>query len=280
MPFIGYGTTHKTPYCHDVMEFLLTKGGYTHIDTAHIYGTEKVIGEDIQRLKISREKLFLTSKLFVNQYGRDEAKKAFYKTLEKLQTDYLDLYLIHWPESRNHPDVPLQDLYRETWGVFEELYESKKCRAIGVINFEISHLEILLSVCTVAPMVNQIEVHPYCYDADLIRYCQQKSIVVVGYSPIAKGRIFSNDQLHKPILKMAEHYGKTSAQILLRWCIQHVIPVVVKSNKNEHNLENMAIFDFEISDEDMQKLDELHKVRYLKVSWNPKTLKSAKINTV
>lgn len=276
MPVVAYGTSHQGGYSHEAFRYALTGARYSHIDTASRYGSESLIKKDIEALGIPRDQLFLTSKLFPEQYGRE--KEAFEDSLNNLNTSYLDLYLVHWPEPWNDLKTgqSLKDIYRETWGAFEEFYKTNRCKAIGVSNFEITHLETLLSVCDIKPMVNQIEVHPYCFDKELIDFCQTNGIVVQAYSPLAKGRIFQDEKLHAPIAKIGEKHGRTSAQVMLRWCLQHDIAVVAKSLNEQRVLENISIFDFTLDDGDMQTIDQLSKTHYMKICWEPKSLLSSK----
>lgn len=228
--------------------------GYRHIDTARIYGNEADVGEAIRASGVPREEIFVTTKLWNSEHGEKHALHACASSLLRLGLDYVDLYLIHWP---------VQGLRNETWKAFVELQREGKCRAIGVSNYMIHHLEDLLSRSSVVPAVNQIEVSPFNYPRDLLRYCADKGIVVEAYSPLTKGQRLD----HPAIVDAAKKYGRTPAQILIRWALQHDLVVLPKSAKRERIIENAAVFDFEIEPRDMAALDSLHEG--LHTGWDP-----------
>jgi len=194
MPILGLGTSHQGGYSHSAVVHAITKGGYNHIDTAERYGSESNIGKDIATSGVCRSELFITTKAWPASYGYHELKKSLHCSLRNLGTNYVDLYLLHWP------DVPSRFTNRkqclsETWKAMEELYAAGTCRAIGVSNFLQEHLEELFELCTIKPMVNQIEFHPYCYPKKLMTFCKQHGITVEGYCPLAKGEILRNKRL-------------------------------------------------------------------------------------
>jgi methylglyoxal/glyoxal reductase len=230
------------------------EAGYRHIDTARIYANEADVGEAIGQSGIPRDQIFITTKLWNSEHGHKHAFHACSSSLTRLGVDYLDLFLIHWP---------VQGLRTETWKALEQLREEGKCRAIGVSNYMIHHLEELLSKSSVVPAVNQIEVSPFNYKPDLIRFCQDKGIVVEAYSPLTKGQRLG----HPAIVAAAKKYGRTPAQILIRWALQHDLVVLPKSTKKERIIENAAVFDFSIAPEDMQILDGLDEG--LHTGWDP-----------
>jgi diketogulonate reductase-like aldo/keto reductase len=220
--------------------------GYRHIDTAAIYDNEEGVGEGIRASGIPREDIFLVSKVWNSEQGYDSTMKAFEMSLKKLNTEYLDLYLIHWP---------VKGKYKETWKALEDLYRQKRIRAIGVSNFLQHHLEDLLTEDSIVPMVNQMEFHPYLVQQELLNYCNSKKIQYEAWSPLMQGKIFEMDVFKKMALK----YKKTIAQLVLRWDLQKGVITIPKSSKKQRIVDNAAIFDFSISKQDMAILDGLDK---------------------
>lgn len=221
------------------------EAGYRSIDTAAIYENEAGVGKAIRDSKIPREEIFVTTKVWNTEQGYESTLQAFDTSLQKLGLDYIDLYLVHWP-------VPGK--YKETWRALETLYKKGLVRSIGVSNFHIHHLEDLLSVCEVKPMLNQIEMHPFLIQEELRQYCEQHGIYVEAWRPLMRGN------LEVPLVQeMAERYQKTPAQIVLRWDLQHKVLVIPKSVRKERIIENAGLFDFELTDEDMTMLDGLNR---------------------
>lgn len=224
------------------------KSGYRLIDTAAMYRNEVGVGRAIKASGIPREEIFVTTKLWNQDQGYEKALAACNDSLEKLQLEYIDLYLIHWPS-------PARGLYVETWKAFEELYELGKVKSIGVSNFNPDHLDTLLESAKVVPAVNQIELHPYLPQHSVVEYCRQKNIAVEAWSPIGGSR---GSLLDDPaIIELATDLGKTPAQIVLRWHIQKDNIVIPKSVHAERIDQNIDIFDFELSDDNMNKIDAL-----------------------
>ncbi|MDN9010631.1 aldo/keto reductase [Brevibacillus laterosporus] len=224
---------------------LAFEAGYRSVDTAAIYENEAGVGKAIRDSKILREEIFVTTKVWNTEQGYESTLQAFDASLQKLGLDYIDLYLVHWP-------VPGK--YKETWRALETLYKKGLVRSIGVSNFHIHHLEDLLSVCEVKPMLNQIEMHPYLIQKELRQYCEQRGIYVEAWRPLMRGN------LEVPLLQeMAERYQKTPAQIVLRWDLQHNVLVIPKSVKKERIIENAGLFDFELTAADMALLDGLNR---------------------
>lgn len=246
IPNIGFGT-YKLKDGNETIDTIkyALKVGYRFIDTASFYGNEESIGRAIKESKVKREDIFLSTKVWNDSQGYDKAIDSFEKSMKKLDIDYLDLLLIHWPTKLN----------RETWRAFENLYELGKVRAIGVCNFKIGHLEELRKTAKVMPMVNQIEVHPCFSQKEIVNYCNNYKIQVIGWSPIMKGKL-----LEVPfMIDLAEKYNKTIAQIALRWHIQKGIIPIPKSSHYGRIMDNIDIFNFELSEEDMRKIDRLDR---------------------
>lgn len=218
--------------------------GYRSIDTAVIYGNEAGVGAAVNDSKINREDIFVTTKVWNSQQGYDNTLRAFDASLKKLNLDYLDLYLIHWP---------VEGKYSETWKALETLYREKRVRAIGVSNFLTHHLKELFKSAEIVPMVNQVEFHPFLVQKDLLQICEDNHIQVEAWSPLIKGRKLT----HSHFVDLARKYNKTAAQIILRWDLQHNVVTIPKSENRDRIKENAQIFDFEISEEDMTLIDSL-----------------------
>ena len=234
--------------------------GYRLIDTAQIYGNEEGTGRGIkaglEAAGMKREDIFITSKVWNNHISYDETIAAFYESLSKLGLDYLDLYLIHWPG--NHA-------FEESWKALEFLYKEGKIRAIGVSNFNKSHLEELFSFSSVTPVLNQIEYHPKLTQGDLIDFCKKHDILVQAWSPLMQGQILTNET----ILKIAEIHNRNAAQIVLRWGLQNNILLVSKSVKTERIISNAELDDFSLTKEEMDIISNLNE--NLRVGPNPDT---------
>lgn len=234
--------------------------GYRLIDTAQIYGNEEGTGRGIkaglEAAGLKREDIFITSKVWNNHISYDETMAAFYESLNKLGLDYLDLYLIHWPG--NHA-------FEELWKALEFLYKEGKIRAIGVSNFNKSHLEELFSFSSVTPVLNQIEYHPKLTQGDLIDFCKKHDILVQAWSPLMQGQILTNET----ILKIAEIHNRNAAQIVLRWGLQNNILLVSKSVKTERIISNAELDDFSLTKEEMDIISNLNE--NLRVGPNPDT---------
>jgi diketogulonate reductase-like aldo/keto reductase len=220
--------------------------GYRLIDTATVYGNEIEIGKALKDTDVPREEIFLTTKVWNTDQGYNSTLIAFEKSLKRLKVDYIDLYLIHWPVSR---------LRSETWRALEKIYEGGKAYSVGVSNFTIHHLEELIVTSKTIPTVNQIEFSPFLYQKELMDYCKSNKIVVEAYTPLTRGRKFSN----KTVSTLAQNHKKTSAQILIRWGLQHDVIEIPKSGNPQHLHENAGVFDFTLSDEEMSQLDELNE---------------------
>lgn len=248
IPCVGFGTW-QTPDGETAVESVryAIQCGYRHIDTAAMYKNEKSVGRGILDSGLTREKLFLTSKLWNSDRGYDDTLRAFEKTLSNLGTTYLDLYLIHWPAIGSNGPGENQ----ATWRAFEKLYKEKRIRAIGVSNFKPHHLEEILATAEIAPMVNQIELHPGQMQQETLDFCRAHRIQVEGWSPLGTGRMLKNPQL----IEIAARYGKSVAQLCIRWCLQNQVVPLPKSVTPSRIKENCEVFDFEISTADMQTIN-------------------------
>lgn len=248
MPWLGLGV-FKVEDGEEVVSSVKAaiEAGYRSIDTAAIYGNEIGVGKAIAESNVPREELFITTKLWNANQGYDETLAAFDKSMEKLGLDYLDLYLIHWP-------VPSQGKYVETWRALEKLYKDGRVRAIGVSNFKIHHLQELIANCEIVPMVNQVEYHPRFNQKELHDFCKTNQIQLEAWSPLMQGGL-----LNDPILvEIANKYNKSTAQIIIRWDIQTEVVTIPKSTKPHRIAENADIFNFELTHEDMEKINELN----------------------
>jgi diketogulonate reductase-like aldo/keto reductase len=257
MPIFGLGTfqAQSGREARDAVLHAL-QIGYRHIDTASMYGNEEDVGAAIRESGIPREEIFVTTKLWNSDHGYDSGLAAFEKSCRRLRLSYVDLYLIHWP---------VQDLRNETWRALETLLKEGKCRAIGVSNYMIRHLEELLENSSTVPAVNQVEFSPYLYQKDLLEFCRKHDVQLEAYSPLTKGHKLDDPKL----VTLALKYSKSPAQILIRWVLQHQIVVIPKSSRKERITENAGVFDFTISPEDMRALDSFNQG--LRTSWDPTT---------
>lgn len=252
IPCVGFGTW-QTPDGETavaaVREALGT--GYRHIDTAAAYGNEVSIGEGIRASGLARNEVFVTSKLWNAERGYDKTMAAFEKTVSDLGLDYLDLYLIHWPAAANQFEN-WQDINLSTWKAMTELYKAGRIRAIGVSNFLPHHLQALME-SEVQPMVNQIEFHPGQMQEETLQYCKEHGILVEAWSPLGTGRMLNNETLKT----IADKYGKSAAQLCIRWCLQNGVLPLPKSVTPSRIRENAAVFDFEITAEDMSAINSM-----------------------
>ena len=257
IPCIGFGTWRspdgETAY-NAVRKAL--EVGYRHIDTAAAYKNEESVGRAIRESGIPREEIFVTSKLWNTERGYEKTLAAFDKTMERLGLDYLDLYLIHWPAAP-HQYENWDELNMGTWKAFIELYRAGRIRAIGVSNFKPYHLESLVK-SEIVPMVNQIEIHPGMLTSETIEYCRKYDMLIEAWSPLGSGALLNNELLGG----IAEKYGKSVAQICLRWCLQQGTLPLPKSITPERIEANTKIFDFELSDDDMTAMSDMENVGF------------------
>ncbi|AGE81006.1 TPA: aldo/keto reductase [Bacillus thuringiensis] len=251
MPWFGLGV-FKVEDGPELVEAVKSaiKAGYRSIDTAAIYGNEKAVGEGIRagikEAGISREDLFITSKVWNSDQGYETTLAAYEESLKKLELDYLDLYLVHWP---------VEGKYKDTWRALETLYNEKRVRAIGVSNFQIHHLQDVMKDAEIKPMINQVEYHPRLTQKELQAFCKEQGIQMEAWSPLMQGQLLDNEKLQE----IAEKHGKTTAQVILRWDLQNGVITIPKSTKEHRIIANADIFNFELTKEDMEKIDALNQ---------------------
>ncbi len=247
MPYLGLGT-YQADNDEEVIasvKYALEKG-YRHIDTASFYKNEEGVGKGIKESSVVRADIFVVTKVWNSDQGFNNTVKSFEDSLRRLRLEYLDLFLVHWP---------VKGKYKETWKALEYLYEQKKVRAIGVSNFLQHHLEDVLDDCSIVPMVNQMEFHPYLVQQDLIDFCSKNTIQYEAWSPFMQGKLFNLDFCNK----LTEKYGKSAAQIILRWNLQKGVVTIPKSVHKNRIESNADIFDFELAQEDVAYLDSLDR---------------------
>ncbi|MBX9957052.1 aldo/keto reductase [Peribacillus simplex] len=251
MPWFGLGVfkVEEGPELVNAVKVAI-KHGYRSIDTAAIYENEEGVGQGIREgLKeagISREDLFVTSKVWNADLGYESAIAAYEKSLQKLGLEYLDLYLIHWP---------VEGKYKEAWRALETLYKEGKVKAIGVSNFQIHHLKDLMEDAEVKPMVNQVECHPRLTQKEVQAFCKEQGIQLEAWSPLMQGELLDNEVLQA----IATKHGKSVAQVILRWDLQNGIVTIPKSTKEHRIVENSTVFDFELTAEEMNQIDGLNQ---------------------
>jgi diketogulonate reductase-like aldo/keto reductase len=245
MPWLGFGVFKMSDgrEVEQAVRYAL-EIGYRSIDTARAYRNERGVGKAIRDSGIPREDVFLTTKVWNGDQRERRTMAAFEESLERLGTEYVDLYLVHWP---------VKGCYQETWQVMEEIYQSGRAKAIGVSNFQMHHLEDILRDGQIVPSVNQVEFHPFLVQPELLSFCQSHKIQVEAWSPLMQGQIVTIQAAQE----IAEKYHKTPAQIALRWDLQHKVVTIPKSSHPNRIAENAEIFDFELSQADMDVLDAL-----------------------
>ncbi|MBN1766941.1 MAG: aldo/keto reductase [Prolixibacteraceae bacterium] len=253
MPYFGLGTfqSNDGEEVRNAVRYAINTG-YRLIDTASFYDNEKGVGEGIRESDIPRDDVFVTTKVWNDDQGFEQALKAYDRSLDKLGMDYVDLLLVHWPVSGK---------FKDTWRAFEKIYTEGRVKAIGISNFLEVHLDQLLPDVKVMPMVNQMEFHPYLIQQSLLDRCAKHNIVYQAWSPIMHGKVFGID-----VLKEIGHkYGKNEAQVVLRWDLQRDVATIPKSASKERIEQNAQIFDFELTDNDMKAinaLDHNHRLGY------------------
>ncbi|WP_096186692.1 aldo/keto reductase [Evansella halocellulosilytica] len=249
MPQLGFGVWQVEDEAATPAVLKAIESGYRSIDTAAVYKNESGVGEALRQTNVPREDLFITTKVWNSNQGYENTLKAFDESLEKLGLDYVDLYLIHWP-------TPEYDEYVDTYKALEKLYNDGRVKAIGVCNFDIDHLERLLDECDVKPVLNQVECHPYLAQNELKDFCKKHDIYLEAWSPLMQGGDVLNNEV---IQSLAEKYGKTPAQVIIRWHLQNESIVIPKSVTPSRIEENFNVFDFELSVEDVEKINGLDR---------------------
>ena len=255
IPRLGFGVYLSKPgketFC--AVTWAL-KAGYRHIDTARAYKNEGDVGKAIKESNLKREDIFVTTKLWNQDQGYENALKAFDASMDDLSLDYVDLYLIHWP---------VEGKRRESWRALEKIYQEGRAKSIGVSNYTIKHLKEMDNYAEVKPVINQVEFHPFLYQEDLLEYCKIKNVQLEAYSPLARA-----ERLDDPNIKeIADKYKKSPAQIMIRWSLQQDLVVIPKSAHRDRINENADVFDFEITEEDMEKLKSLNEE--FRIAWDP-----------
>jgi diketogulonate reductase-like aldo/keto reductase len=255
IPQIGLGTwlIKKEKDCIEAVNYALDIG-YRHFDTAQIYENEQFIGKALKNAKVPRKDIFLTTKIWGDNFWWDDLIPSFDESLEKLQTDHVDLLLLHFPQTETRGPA---------WRRMEELYNSGRAKAVGVSNYNIRHLKELFSQSDLKPAVNQVEIHVYLQQPELIEFCKKHGIVVEAYSPLAHGYGLDN-----PVLaEIANKHGKSNAQIMIRWCIEQGLVVLPKSSHPKRIKDNIDVFDFKLDKDDLAKIKELDK--NFRTCWDP-----------
>ncbi|MCD8921928.1 aldo/keto reductase [Staphylococcus epidermidis] len=253
MPKIGLGTyrVKDSDECRESVKHAIEQG-YRSIDTAMIYGNEETVGQGIKEgLKstgLSREDLFITSKLWLTDFGRQNVEEAYRQSVEKLGLDYLDLYLMHWPGTNEAVMI-------DSWRGMEDLYKQNQVKNIGVSNFTPEHFEALLAQVSIKPVINQVEFHPYLTKNKLRKYLEAQNIIMESWSPLMNSQILHDDVINE----VANEVGKTPAQVVIRWNIQHDVVVIPKSVTPHRIEENLDVWNFELSDNQMERIDQLNQ---------------------
>ncbi len=247
MPWLGLGVwqSKEGTEVEQAIAWALQRG-YRSIDTATIYRNEAGVGRALKASGIAREDIFLTTKVWNSDQGFESTLAAYETSLEVLDTDYLDLYLIHWPVAGK---------YKDTWRALELLYKEQKVRAIGVSNFLVHHLKDLIPSCEIKPMVNQVEFHPYLVQPTLLDFCRSEGIQLEAWSPLMQGKVVDVPEL----MHIGEKYGKSAVQVALRWNLQHGVVTIPKSIKEARITSNSDIFDFELTEDEMLAIDALDR---------------------
>ena len=253
MPKIGLGTyrVKDSDECRESVKHAIEQG-YRSIDTAMIYSNEETVGQGIKEgLKstgLSREDLFITSKLWLTDFGRQNVEDAYRQSVAKLGLDYLDLYLMHWPGTNEAVMI-------DTWRGMEDLYKQNQVKNIGVSNFTPEHFEALLAQVSIKPVINQVEFHPYLTQNELRKYLEAQNIIMESWSPLMNSQILHDEVINE----VANEVGKTPAQVVIRWNIQHDVVVIPKSVTPHRIEENLDVWNFELSDNQMERIDQLNQ---------------------
>lgn len=259
MPRLGFGTylIQNGGNCYRAVRHALDTG-YRHVDTAAFYGNEEDVGRAVRDSGIPREQIYVTTKLWNSDQGYDPALRAFDRSIRRLGLDYVDLYLVHWPEPGKRAD---------SWRALETIRKQGRCRSIGVSNYTVRHLEELLRSAEVVPVNNQVEFNPFLYQRALLDYCTAQGVSLTAYCPLTHAERLD----HPVVVEIGRRHGKTGAQVLLRWALQHGVVVVPKSARRARIEENAALYDFELDRGQMARLDALDEG--YRTTWDPTTVR-------
>ena len=253
MPMLGLGTflVENDDSCKEAVKHAI-ESGYRSIDTAKVYGNEEQVGqgikEGLESTGLNREDIFVTSKLFFEDFGRKNVAQAYETSIQKLGLDYLDLYLVHWPGTN-------EAIMIDTWKGMEDLYKDNKVKNIGVSNFNPDHFEALLAQVSIKPVINQVEFHPYFTQEKLRKYLEAQNIYMESWSPFMNAQILNDETLNE----IGKEVNKSAAQVIIKWNMQHNVVVIPKSVTSSRIEENIDVFDFELSAEQMKRIDDLNK---------------------
>lgn len=253
MPMLGLGTfrVENDDTCKEAVKHAI-ESGYRSIDTAKVYGNEEQVGqgikEGLESTGLNREDIFVTSKLFFEDFGRENVAQAYETSIQKLGLDYLDLYLVHWPGTN-------EAIMIDTWKGMEDLYKDNRVKNIGVSNFNPDHFEALLAQVSIKPVINQVEFHPYFTQEKLRKYLEAQNIYMESWSPFMNAQILNDETLNE----IGKEVNKTAAQVIIKWNMQHNVVVIPKSVTSSRIEENIDVFDFELSAEQMKRIDDLNK---------------------
>ena len=253
MPMLGLGTfrVENDDTCKEAVKHAI-ESGYRSIDTAKVYGNEEQVGqgikEGLESTGLNREDIFVTSKLFFEDFGRENVAQAYETSIQKLGLDYLDLYLVHWPGTNEAVMI-------DTWKGMEDLYKDNRVKNIGVSNFNPDHFEALLAQVSIKPVINQVEFHPYFTQEKLRKYLEAQNIYMESWSPFMNAQILNDETLNE----IGKEVNKTAAQVIIKWNMQHNVVVIPKSVTSSRIEENIDVFDFELSEEQMKRIDDLNK---------------------
>ena len=253
MPMLGLGTfrVENDDTCKEAVKHAI-ESGYRSIDTAKVYGNEEQVGqgikEGLESTGLNREDIFVTSKLFFEDFGRENVAQAYETSIQKLGLDYLDLYLVHWPGTNEAVMI-------DTWKGMEDLYKDNRVKNIGVSNFNPDHFEALLAQVSIKPVINQVEFHPYFTQEKLRKYLEAQNIYMESWSPFMNAQILNDETLNE----IGKEVNKTAAQVIIKWNMQHNVVVIPKSVTSSRIEENIDVFDFELSADQMKRIDDLNK---------------------
>ncbi|MEJ7529912.1 aldo/keto reductase [Staphylococcus hominis] len=253
MPMLGLGTfrVENDDTCKEAVKHAI-ESGYRSIDTAKVYGNEEQVGqgikEGLESTGLNREDIFVTSKLFFEDFGRENVAQAYETSIQKLGLDYLDLYLVHWPGTNEAVMI-------DTWKGMEDLYKDNRVKNIGVSNFNPDHFEALLAQVSIKPVINQVEFHPYFTQEKLRKYLEAQNIYMESWSPFMNTQILNDETLNE----IGKEVNKTAAQVIIKWNMQHNVVVIPKSVTSSRIEENIDVFDFELSADQMKRIDDLNK---------------------